>query len=186
MITKAGKQMMSVWSLFPKVNNAQTAVPKFPNDPIKNVTNQQRWIAVASGDCFSNGFTPITANNTNPGVHFGTGTNTPTENDYYLQTPITSGLGAAITLTEMKINSQGKPYVRTVFSVTNGSSSASLTITEICVVTGSAYCCTSSTATSYSANNVMFDRTLLDDPLVLAPLQTGTLEYIITCDMSFT
>lgn len=127
--------------------------------------------------------TSLTASGSNSSAGFalGSGTTTPTEDDYTIETLISSGL--SLTATPAKI--QAYDSVNDVYSIffdlaINNTSSAEITISEICmfqimygttnlgdnVNTGFAY-----------KNSVMLDRTVLDTPLVLPAGQGATLRY---------
>ena len=183
MITKAAKQAVQTYITYPKANNTNTAIPSFPNDPIKDVDGNNRWVSFGTGD-FLSSITMQTGNNKNDGIHFGSGTTAPTENDYYLQTPITSYLGATIQTSVRGIDA-GKPYMEFRITVTNNSTTSNMTVAEIGLISRDIWCCTSSTGTSIAMYNILVDRTLLEQPIVLSPLQTGAIRYRITCDMSF-
>ena len=185
MLTKAAKQGLTVYPVFPNTNGSDIAYAKFPSAPVRNVHNQEVYIVYMSGNFFSNGFNTITFNNTGHGVHFGTGTTTPTENDYILTNGITSGISAILTYSEMKLNQQNKPYAMARFSVTN-SSSADITIAEIGMVSNSFTVVTSPSSHSTVGTDFLIDHTLLDTPVTIAPGATASIEYVLSCDMSFT
>lgn len=183
MITKACKQLLQTVPVWTNVNNANTAKPMFPTESIRNTANQERWVSWLSGILVNQ--TAIQLNATNAGFHFGSGTTAPTENDYKMETDITSGVSITLSNTVRGVNN-GVLYMKFTFTITNTSSQGNTkTISEIGYVTGVASCCTSSTGTSASNNNVLIDRTVLATPLVLAPGDSGAIDYTITCDMSF-
>lgn len=180
MITKACKQAIQTFPVWTTQNNTSNAKPMFPSASVKNTAGQDRWVSFVAGNLLS----AINAqlNATNPGFHFGTGTATPTENDYKLETDITSGV--SIILNSSARYYSPKPHMTFTFTITNTGSS-NITISEVGMVTNSIYCCTSSSATSASSNNILIDRTLLDTPLTIAPSSTAALEYTVNCEMSF-
>lgn len=181
MITKAGKQLLQTVPIWTTQNNTSNAKPMFPTESIRNTQNQERWVSWLAGYLISTLNAQFVA--TNAGFHFGSGTTAPTENDYKMQTDITSGLNIILNSSERGVES-GIPYMAFTFTLTN-TSSANITISEMGYVTGNASCCTSSTGTTATNNNVLFDRTLLDTPLTIAPSETAAITYTITCDMSF-
>lgn len=184
MLTKACKQAIQTFPVWTTTNNTNNAKPMFPTSSIKNTSNQERWVSFVNGNLLST--LNINVNNgTNAGFHFGTGTTAPTENDYKLQTDITTNFAASMNNYYRGIDANNKPYMKFIFAVTNTSSSSSLSISEIGLITQNIYVCTSSSATSATANTILIDRTLLDNVLVVSPLQTAAIEYTITCDMSF-
>ena len=181
MLTKAAKQLLQTVPIYSGLNNTNTAKPMFPNDRIKNTANQERWISFLQGNLMSS--TNIVFN-ANAGFVFGTGSTAPTENDYILESQITSGITGVLTNTVRGIDTNNKPYIEFTFTVTNTGSS-SISITEIGYVTGNAYCCTSSTATSAANNNVLIDRTLLDGAVTIAAGNSAAIKYRLTSDMTF-
>lgn len=183
MLTKAAKQAIQTVPVWTAQNNTYNAKPMFPNTPIKNVDNADRWVSFLNGNMLSS-INVITANNKNAGFHFGSGTNAESENDYYLQTPITSYLQGVLNTFIRGVDSN-KPFMEATLTVTNTGTSNNITVAEIGLVTGNIYVCTSNSATSASSNNILLDRTVLENPIVLAPLATAAIRYRITCDMSF-
>ena len=184
MLTKAGKQALQVMAIHLYADGTSNSKPMFPTASIRNTSNQERWVSWVNGSLYSN-WAPIVNNATTPGIQFGTSDVAPSEDDYVLKGPITSGITATAVTSERGVDGTGKPYNLLGYSVTNTSSTNNLTIKEIGIVTNSIRCCTSSTATSASSNNVLIDRTILDSPVTIEPRQTANIKYRLTCDMSF-
>lgn len=183
MLTKAAKQAIQTVPVWTGQNNTSNAKPMFPDTSIKNVDGTDRWVSFTNGNLLSS-LNVITANNKNPGYHFGSGTNAESEDDYWLQTPITAYLNGVLNSIIRGVDS-GKPYMEATLTVTNTGTSSNITVAEIGIITGNIWACTSNSATSAAANNIMIDRTVLEQPIVLTPLQTAAIRYRITCDMSF-
>lgn len=180
MITKACKQSIQTFPIWTTQNNTSNAKPMFPSSSVKNTAGQDRWVSFVNNNLLSS--LTIQLNATNPGFHFGTGTTSPTEDDYKIESDITSGIN--VVLNSSFRSYSPKPHMTFTFTITNTSSS-DITISETGIVTGNIWCCTSSSATSAAANNILIDRTLLDTPLTIAPSSTAALEYTVNCEMSF-
>lgn len=180
MITKAGKQGIRTFVTWTGQNTTPNIKAMFPNEPIYNNQHQQRWIcAVVS--------TFVTALNIqynyNAGFSFGSGNTAPTEDDYFLESQITSGLSSVLTGSSRGVDSNGKLYMEYLFTVTN-TSNANITIAEM-GITSSWSVCTSASATSASNNNILIDRTVLDTPVTIEPNNSAAIRYRITSDISF-
>ena len=182
MWTKAGKQALQTVAIWNATANVNTAKPMFPNSSIRNTSNQERWVSYVNGNLFSN-LTIVT--NANQGIHIGSGITTPTENDYKLGTQITSGFSATSSNAVRGVDLDGKPYMELTYTITN-TGSASMTISEMGIVTQNVWCCNTSTATSASTNHVLLDRTLLATPVTIEAGDSAAIKYRITCDMTFT
>lgn len=182
MFTKAGKQALQVVAIQPGENSANNAKPMFPNSPVKNANGVDRWVSWINGALY-NTFNPQTAL-TNSGVHFGSSDIAPSEDDYHLKEPITSGFNSSLVTSERGVDGTGKPYSVLSYTVTNRTSS-NMTIKEIGIITWNIVCCNSSTATSASNDNILVDRTVLNSPVVIEPNQTATIRYKVTCSMTF-
>lgn len=180
MLTKAGKQGIRTFVNWTGQNNTQNSKPMFPDAPINNTQNQQRWICAITS-------TFITASNiqfnTNAGFSFGSGNTAPTEDDYFLESQITSGFTGVLTNAFRGVDGNGKLYMEFQFTITN-TSNANITIAEM-GLTSAWSCCTSASATSASNNNILVDRTVLDTPVTIAPNDSAALRYRITSDISF-
>lgn len=183
MLTKIAQQAIQTVPVWNGQNNTYNAKPMFPNDPVKNVDGTNRWVSFVNGNILSS-INVITANNKNAGFHFGSGTNAESEDNYYLQTPITAYLSGVLNSFVRGVEGS-KPYMEATLTVTNTGTSSDITVAEIGIITGNIWVCTSNSATSASGNNMLFDRTILENPIVLTPLQTAAIRYRITCDMSF-
>lgn len=180
MITKACKQAIQTYPVWTTQNNTANAKPMFPSASVKNTAGQDRWVSFANGNLLS--ALNIQLNATNAGFHFGSGTTAPTENDYKMESDFTSGI--SVVLNSSARSYTPKPHMTFTFTITNTGSS-SVTVSEVGIVTANIQCCTSSSATSASSNNILIDRTLLDTPLTIAPSSTAALEYTVNCEMSF-
>ena len=181
MLTKAIKQAICTFTTFTGQNNVFNSIPMFPNESIRNTQNQERWIS----SIFNNLISTLNDSTTyGAGFSIGSGTTPPTENDYNLENQITSGYRFTFTSSTRGVDANGKLYMEFNLTYTN-TGSTPLTISEICLKTANVNVCTSSTATTIVSNNIMIDRTLLDEPVTIAPTGSATIKYRITTDMSF-
>jgi len=109
------------------------------------------------------------------GIHVGSGTTPPTENDYNLENQITSGLSGTSTFS-YGIDNDGNAYMHVVLVIRN-TSNADITISEIgsfqVVRASSSQFSTGSASNQY----VMFDRSLLPQPVTIAPGDYATIQY---------
>lgn len=181
MFTKAGKQAIQSMSVWTANNNQFNTIPMFPSASVRNTQNAERWVSYVNGNIV-NSLSYIA--NYNSGIHLGSGTTTPTENDYALTSQITSGLTVTTTGITRGRDSSDRLYMECVLNVTN-TSSANITIAEVGLVSGNVVCCNTSSATTAAANNILIDHTLLTSPVTIAPSDTAAIKYRITSDMTF-
>ena len=180
MLTKAGKQVLAVALNTTGLNNAQNNATMFPNDSIKDISNNTKWVSWHGGTFLSSAsFTKNKAH----GIIIGSGNTAPTENDYFLESQITSGIDGVITDTCRGRDGNGKMYMEFTIIISNTGAS-DLTIKEIGAVTYGTRCKSSASATSVSQANLLVDRTLLDSPLTIAPNKSGLITYRITSDIA--
>ena len=182
MLTKAARQALTVMAVPAQANAATNNVAMFPNDSIRNVLNQERWLSWVNGGLLAT-YNPTLGNNA-AGFVVGTGTTSPSLDDYKLQSQITSGITLTFANSRRYVNSSGKPTIELIYTVTNNSSNT-ITITEVGIVSNTMNCLTSKTATSVSGNNLLMDRTLLDTPVNIASRASASIVYTISSDMSF-
>lgn len=123
--------------------------------------------------------TVVVLNSSGYGIRLGTGTTAPTENDYSLESVITSGLSASINNSSIR-NSSGN--IETIFAVTVTNTSASnITIGEIGYY-GVQPMYDSEGSSSSSNHNVMYDRTLLNAPVTISAGDSATINYRVTAN----
>ena len=119
----------------------------------------------------------------NVGVYFGTGGTVPKVSDYTLESPITSGL--AITNPSIEntgydpkfpMETDGKKYSLVPTYIVQNTSSAEINIREVGVFGA---VCTSSSSNS-STINVLFERTVLSEPINIQPGKVKLITYRLT------
>ena len=117
------------------------------------------------------------ANISSAGIMLGCGTTPPKVTDFDVETPINADLSFSFVEGKMAWEDQYCEYT-SKFTATNNDSK-NVSISEMCL------CCRRCTKDpqyvtmqpSYGNSVFMFDRTVLDEPVVIAPGETKTLTY---------
>jgi hypothetical protein len=116
--------------------------------------------------------------NDDAGIHFGSGTTAATEDDYYLENKIRSGLQFQLGMVN-GLDEYDNPYLRYDIMVTNTNAigGADITIGEIgytqnVIVLNAA-------GTGNDRVCVMLDRTVLTTPVTLAPQEYALIRYTL-------
>lgn len=118
---------------------------------------------------------------TTAGFVLGSGTTPATENDYKIETPITSGISCTPTRANGADNN-GNPYVEWTLVVTN-TGSTDITVTEI-AYNQTLQVVTAAGGTSAQNKVVCLDHTLLDSPVTIAAGSQSTIKYRLTSVVS--
>lgn len=181
MLTKAGKQAIYTLTNWTSTSNAQNVKAMFPEDSIRNTANNERWLSHVNGNLISH---LNCVANQNAGFSIGSSTTPVSDSDYFLKNQITSGYNMTLTHMIRGIDPLGKIYLEFWFDIENTSIN-NMTIAEIGLTTYSTICVNSASATSGSSNNVMIDRTVFDSPVTISSLESCTVRYRITSDISF-
>lgn len=114
---------------------------------------------------------------TSYGIMIGTGTTPATEDDYMLESKITSGVTASGTSHSVNVDESGNPYLEYLFTITNTSEN-DLTISEIGYVQ-IINAATSSGTASTSGDYFLMDRTVLDNPVTIAASESAAIKYTL-------
>lgn len=110
------------------------------------------------------------------GIWIGSGDTPATEDDYFLESVISSGASGTSTSATKYDSTTNSLLVRITVTISNTGSS-DLTINEVCKT------CVFDTATaigqsvSINRRNIMIDRTVLNEPLVIPPDSAGVFYY---------
>lgn len=112
----------------------------------------------------------------NGGQAFGTGDTPASEDDYTLESVITSGLSASAPSVTTEYDSENNCYFRRMTYTINNTSDADITIKEVGTYRGIAYASTLG-ATGSSTKLLLVDRTVLDTPLTIPAGEAGVLRY---------
>ena len=112
------------------------------------------------------------------GVYVGSGTTSPTENDYTLETPITSGLSGTMRVQYSDtLDNDGNPQLVQVLTLRNTSSS-DITVSEVGWI-AKGLCDASNNTASGSGKNLLFDRTVLNSPVTIPAGESAAITYTI-------
>ena len=123
------------------------------------------------------------ANASAAGIHLGSGTTAPSVNDYSLESRIYSGL--SVTKAEQVgegLDSSGNLQCKTVLTVKNNNSS-SVTIGEIGYVQN-IRCVSTQGETTLTTKRVLFDRTLLNNPVTIPAGESAAITYVLKTVLS--
>lgn len=112
----------------------------------------------------------------NGGQAFGTGDTPPTEDDYTLESVITSGISASAPSASTEFDTVNNRYIRRLTYTINNDSDSDITIKEVGTYRGIAYASTLG-ATGSSTKLLLVDRTVLDTPLTIPAGEAGVLRY---------
>ena len=153
----------------------QTSATIYAGLPLVDVNGIKKYIT--NNFSFPSSRTDVFTNNaTAAGISFGTGTTAATENDFNLESTITSGISVSLTSLVTGCYDKG-PYKEYTFTVTNTGSNT-ITITEVgCKQTIKAG--TYPGSTTNEDTTVMIDRTLLAVPLEIQSGDAGVLKYTL-------
>ena len=149
---------------------------------IKKTSGDMVYIGFLSGSSAGNVF-PFTAYSDvgysigARGIWLGSGTTTPTEEDYNMPNQITSGISCSTSKTN-GVDENGNAFSKYILTVTNTSGSAK-TISEIAFAQGIP--AAPSPTGSVSWECVMLDHTLLDSPVTIAAGDVAVIEYTLKC-----
>lgn len=110
------------------------------------------------------------------GVYIGTGDTEPTENDYCLKSPITSGVTGSATKTNIYDSSTNTTKVRITITVTNNGSE-SITIKEVAKVVSFDTASAIGGVVTGNRRAIMVDRTLLETPVTIPAGEAGVIFY---------
>ena len=147
--------------------------------PVK-ATNGTAYYAVgafsASGTFPYSVTTGLNNNMTGAGIGFGSGSLAESESDYTLQTPITSGLSATVTVGSGMDGAS--PYLRYDLVVSN-TTDADITIAEICYKQNIYASTAQGAATSNASRVCMLDRTVLPEAVTIPAGGAATIRYTL-------
>ena len=151
--------------LFDGANNnlvADSTVRAFCGD-IGNLMKKAHCRTLAAG---ANSSDPLNA--CNPGIYFGSGITPPTVDDYTLEFPIATGLSVACLISAAMTHDRKQYRYCNTIKLTNDISVA-ITSAEVGLF-GQA-------ATGSSRKPVLFERTVLETPVVIEPGETKVIQY---------
>lgn len=175
MITKWLKQSV-------KVNTLASGGSAYAfNVPIKNTSNQTRYLASGSYLNIGNA-TSIQGNAINAGISVGTSDTPATDEDYILGATITSGLSGVVTNTHGMDDND--PYV--IFNVVlSNTTTSDIVVKEIGLKISMSSGSSPNSTSGISSSAVLVDRTVLDTPLTVPARGNAALQYKLKCNYSF-
>lgn len=182
MLTKAGKQALYTMTNWTATNDTQNRKPMFPEDSIRNTNNNERWVCYVSGNLISS---LNCVNNLSPGFYIGSGTTPTSDNDYCLESQITSGYSMTLIQSLRGVDINQNPYMEFWFIVENTSTNI-ITLGEIGFASNTVWCSSTSTGTAPGANTVLIDRTVFNSSITLNSQESCRITYRITSNISFT
>ena len=146
--------------------------------PVKGVNGTTYYVAAYLNDGFPRavtaGFTNTAAN---AGISVGRGTTAATEDDYQLESPITSGLSGTLNRT-IALDENGNQFVRYDLILTN-STNSDITVGEI----GYKQQIRATTAQGATTSNNLYvcliDRTVLTTPVTIAAGDYAVIRYTL-------
>lgn len=110
------------------------------------------------------------------GLTVGTGATAATDDDYKLQSQITSGVSGSVVMAN-SLDGAGNPQLACTLTLTNTGSSA-ITISEI-GYSQNLNATTTQGGTSSSARTCLLDRTVLDTPVTIAAGAYAVIKYTL-------
>lgn len=140
---------------------------------------------------FEQGYYPVSVNSylatgtgLTSGIAVGSGTTPPTEDDYRIETPITSGLtfpnGVSVSNSPLsfskEVDANGNQTLN-YYIILKNTSSESITISELAFTQNAKLVSTRGTASNLRVAAICLDRTLLDTPVTIAPGELGSIRY---------
>ena len=171
MITKNFKQIIAV--MLPTKGS-----PNYGLIPITDLNGNTKYLGANYSINYPSGYANTVRIDAldNPGIQVGSGSTAPTENNYHLESRITSGMSASTPTLTQGLDENGNPYVTILFTLTN-TSSANITISEVGYVQQVAMANTLGGSCSYG--RVMFDRTVLSNPVTVPANGNAAIEYTL-------
>lgn len=143
--------------------------------PVKNVSGNTYYVSSYFNN-FPRGATEtFTLTATTAGISVGSGDTAATENDYQLESTITSGLTAQVNRV-VGLDS-GDPYIRYDVMLTNNSAN-SITINEI-GYKQTLSCSDTQGGTGTTSRVCLLDRTVLSSPVVIAAGEYVVIRYTL-------
>ncbi len=133
--------------------------------PVTNVSNTVYYVYPSFNGFPYSRTQSYTSNATSAGISVGSGNTAATEDDYQLESTITSGLSAQVNI-ENGFDNDGNPYVRFDVMLTNTTANA-ITVNEI-GYKQNIYAATAQGSSGGSGRVCLLDRTVFATPVEIA------------------
>ena len=171
MITKNFKARVATLLQMSSTTGSPTALV-----PVKGINGSVAYASCYSSNNFPHSVTTsVSFSSSSPGIHVGTGDTAATEDDYKLETQITSGMSAGSATPTYNVDGSGNPYLEYLFTLTNTTSS-DIVVREIGYVQSLRVANTQGGSANTSAY-FLFDRTVLDTPVTVPANDSAAIKY---------
>lgn len=181
MLTKWGKIFVATHYTSINSGDGQIIPPLYYGDPKKGYIKAKATDGTEGYFC---GGVPYIQNviranmtNGNGGIAIGSGDTPATEDDYTLDSVITSGFSASNPTYSTVLDTESGEYTARLQFTINNTGSEDLVIKEICLYRVWNYSATIGATANLGNKPVMVDRTVLDEPVVIAAGTPGIINY---------
>lgn len=183
MLTATAKRFLKYQKGEVFLPNFKANTPSIVFVPVKGCSGTEKWGGLSFGDFPNKMVTSMveSGSGASSGVAFGTGTTAPTENDYTIESIISSGLTLSSTPSKQYYfdSENDKYYVYYDFTLANNTES-DISISEVClfatIYPGDTKGVTPSTSV-YNNFSILIDRTVLETPIVIPAGESGVVRY---------
>lgn len=183
MLTKVAKKLLSYQKADVFVPNFNSNTPTATFIPIKGAGGTEKWGGLKFGGFSTNFISSITESGQNAtfGFAFGTGTTPPTEDDYTIESIISSGLSmTGAPQKQYNLDSESGEYT-VYYDITLANSSESdISISEVCYfanVFPTANKGENPADNIYNYFSVLMNRIVLETPVVIPAGESGVIRY---------
>lgn len=176
MITSFGKKVFAAYSrnVLPHVD-LSASMGSLAYCEFKNVSGDTKYCVPWFYDQSDYNFTLVT-DTTHGGVAFGSGTTAPTEDDYDLESMITT-ITATATNPAFRIDPETNDYCMYIDYVISNNTENDITISEIGRFGLFRYADTIGGGVTGSKAQALLDRVVLENPVVIPSGDAGTVRY---------
>ena len=144
---------------------------------VKDVSGTTRYISCYLTNNFPYGMSSyVTFDAGLSGIQVGTGSTAATEDDYKLESQITSGMSASSTTPTWSVDNSGNPYLEYLFTLTNTTSS-DIMVREIGYVQQFRLANTQGGSAVNTVRYLLLDRTVLDTPVTVPAGDSAAIKY---------
>jgi len=175
MITKWAKDLLLL-SVTDKVIPSLISKPAVQVGVVSAKTGANESVFINAFSEYSGNYFKVKPFDQTEGVWIGSGNTPATENDYFLETPITSGCSGNITQDSIYDAETNTVKTRLVITITNNSSS-DITINEICKTDIFPTATVKGANTNSGRKGVMIDRSVLESPVTIPAGTAGVIYY---------